>query len=143
MSPKDPYAVFRPRRGALVAWGSALAVLVAFGVLAILAPGGWNMADRIVVGIFAVVVAAGLARFAIVRAVPTSEGLHVINLVRSRRLEWAEILRVNALDGGHPWVILELADTEELSVMGIQRADGQFAHAEAARLAALVQHHSS
>lgn len=143
MSPKDPYAVFRPRRGALVAGGSALAVLVAFGVLAILAPGGWVVADRILVGAFAVLVAAGLWRFGMVRAVPTPEGLRVINLVHSRQLDWPEILRVNTFDGGSPWVVLELADTEELSVMGIQRADGEFGRGEAARLAALVQHHSS
>nr|WP_306239427.1 PH domain-containing protein [Ornithinimicrobium cryptoxanthini] len=77
-----------------------------------------------------------------VRALASADGLLVINLVHARQLEWAEILRVSFADGT-PWVLLELADTEELAVMGIQRADGAFARAEAARLAALVQHHSS
>lgn len=142
MSTKDPYAVFRPRRGAVVAWGCALAVLVVFGGLAVLAPGGWSLADRLLLAAFAVLVAAGLGRFGMVRATPTQEGLRVVNLVHSRQLEWAEILRVNTFGGGNPWVVLELADTEELSVMGIQRADGDFGRAEAARLAALVEHHS-
>ncbi|WP_114906302.1 PH domain-containing protein [Ornithinimicrobium murale] len=142
MSSKDPYAVFRPRRGSLVAWGCALAVLVVFGGLAALAPGGWTLPDRLLLGFFAVVVAAGLLRFGLVRAVPSPEGLTVINLVHRREVEWAQIVRVGTFAAGSPWLVLELSDTEELSVMGIQRADGEFARGEAARLAALVEHHS-
>ena len=143
MSSKDPYAVFRPRRGSLVAWGCALAVLLVFGGLALLGPGGgWTVADRLLLAAFAVLVAAGLGRFGMVRAVPSQDGLLVINLVHRRELEWAEILRVNTFAGGNPWVVLELTDTEDLSVMGIQRADGDFGRGEAERLAALVHHHS-
>lgn len=138
---RDPYAVFRPRRGALVARLSAAAVLTVFGGLAVIAPGGWALADRVLVGLFAVAVAAGLWRFGMVRAMPTSAGLTVVNLVYRRELEWAEILRVS-FSGGTPWAMLELTDTEELAVMGIQRADGAWARAEASRLAALVEHHS-
>ena len=142
MSTKDPYAIFRPRRGSLTARIAALAVLVSFGVLVALAPGeGWNPADRVLVVLLALVLAAGLWRFSMVRAVPTAEGLRVINLVHSRDVEWAQVLRVT-FAGGTPWAVLELTDTEELAVMGIQRADGAFGRAEAARLAALVTHHS-
>lgn len=141
VSAKDPYAVFRPRRGALVARISAVAVVVVLAGLAWLAPGGWGDTDRVLLVLFGVGVAAALWRFGMVRAVPTTEGLRVINLVYSRDLEWAQILRVT-FAGGSPWVLLELADTEELAVMGVQRADGEFARSEAARLAALVQHHS-
>ncbi|WP_237565273.1 PH domain-containing protein [Ornithinimicrobium cavernae] len=143
MSDRDPYAVFRPRRGALVARLSALAVLAVFGGLALVAPGGWGLPDRVLTGLFAVLVAAGLWRFGMVRAVPTAAGLRVVNLVYGRELEWAEILRVNTFTGGSPWVVLELSDTDDLAVMGIQRADGEFGRREAARLAALVQHHST
>ncbi|NLG21650.1 MAG: PH domain-containing protein [Actinomycetales bacterium] len=76
-----------------------------------------------------------------VRAVPDRTGLRVVNLVHSQELEWAQVVRVS-FGGGSPWVVLELSDTEELAVMGIQRADGAFGRAEAARLAALVEHHS-
>lgn len=142
MSPKDPYAVFRPRRGSLVARLSALAVLLSFGVLVVLSPGGgWTVTDRVLVFLIAVVLAVGLWRFGMVRAVPTPEGLRVVNLVLSRDVEWAEIVRVT-FAGGTPWAVLELNDTEELAVMGIQRADGAFGRAEASRLAALVAHHS-
>ena len=39
-------------------------------------------------------------------------------------------------------LILDLADTEQLAVMAVQRADGAFARQEAERLAALVQAHA-
>lgn len=142
MSSKDPYAVFRPRRGALVARVCAVAFVLVFGGLAVLQPGGWNLPDRVLLVIFAVVIAGGLWRFGMVRAEPTTAGLRVVNLVHTRDLEWAQIVRVTSFAGGGPWVVLELSDTEELAVMGIQRADGDFARAEAARLAALVEHHS-
>lgn len=141
MAPSDPYAVFRPRRGALVARLSAVAVVVSLGTVAVLQPGGWAVADRVLVWLLALLLAAGLWRFGMVRAVPTTQGLRVVNLVHGRDLEWAEIVRVS-FGGGSPWVVLELADTEDLPVMGIQRADGAFGRAEAARLAALVVHHS-
>ena len=142
MSSKDPYAVFRPRRGALVARLCAGAFVIVFAGLAVLQPGGWSLPDRVLLVIFALVVAGGLWRFGMVRAVPTTTGLRVVNLVHSRDLVWAQIVRVTTFGGGSPWVVLELSDTEEVAVMGIQRADGDFARAEAARLAALVEHHS-
>lgn len=142
MSAKDPYADFRPRRGSLVARLAALAVLVSFVVLIVLAPGGgWALADRVLVGLLALLLAAGLWRFGMVRAVPTPTGLTVTNLVITREVEWAEIVRVT-FAGGTPWAVLELSDTEELAVMGVQRADGAHGRAEASRLAALVEHHS-
>lgn len=125
-----------------MARASGLAVLVSFAVLVVLAPGhGWNPADRVLVVLLAILLAAGLWRFGMVRAVPTTAGLRVVNLVHSRDVEWAEIVRVT-FAGGTPWAVLELSDTEELAVMGIQRADGEFGRAEASRLAALVTHHS-
>ncbi len=141
----EAYAVFRPRRGALVARVAALGSLVVFAVVAFVVPAGgavgFSLADRIGTFGFGVAVAAFLWRYARLRAVPTPTGLRVVNLVRSHDLEWAEILRVG-FSGGAPWVVLELTDTEEVSVMAIQRSDGAFARREAARLAALVAHHA-
>lgn len=102
---------------------------------------GWTVVDRVLLVLFSLLIGAGLWRFSVLRAVPTPTGLRVVNLVRTREVEWAEILRVT-FAGGTPWVLLELTDTEELAVMGIQRADGAWARSEASRLAALVEHHS-
>ena len=76
-----------------------------------------------------------------VRAVPGSDGLVVRNLVRTRRLAWAEIVSVR-FGPDRPWVLLDLADGDTLAVMAVQRADGDRARAEARRLATLVALHS-
>lgn len=140
------YAPFRPHRGAWVALAAAVVTLVVLGGLAVLLPAegatGWGIADRVLLLLFALAVAAFLLRYAALRAVPTPEGLRVVNLIRTHQLEWAEVLRVGGFSGGAPWVVLELTDTEEVPVMAIQRADGEFGRREAARLSALVAHHT-
>ncbi len=140
------YAPFRPHRGAWVALAAAVVTLVVLGGLAVLLPAegatGWGFADRALLLLFALAVAAFLLRYAALRAVPSPEGLRVVNLLRTHQLQWAQVLRVGALSGGAPWVVLELTDTEEVPVMAIQRADGEFGRREAARLSALVAHHT-
>jgi len=143
----DPYAIFRPRRGRRVALTmSALSVAI-FSGLALSMPrvdpqlGGWSVLDRLLLILCGVALAGGLWRFASIRAVPSTRGLVVRNLVTTRNLEWAQIVRVQ-FGGGAPWVSVDLDDTDTVAVMAIQRADGAFGEAEAARLSALVQVHS-
>ncbi|MGB7450381.1 MAG: PH domain-containing protein [Ornithinimicrobium sp.] len=140
------YAVFRPRRGAWVAWGCAVASVLVFGGLALSSPAGgevgWGVPDRVMTFALGVAIAALLAKFATLRAVPTREGLQVVNLFRRRDLDWASIVTVGYSDGA-PWAVVELVDTEQVAVMAIQRADGPRARKEASRLAALVSHHST
>jgi len=62
------------------------------------------------------------------------------NLITTRKLEWAQIVRVQ-FSGGAPWVTVDLDDTDTVAVMAIQKADGALGRAEAARLSALVQVH--
>jgi hypothetical protein len=102
--------------------------------------GGWGVLDRLLLILCGVALAAGLWRFASIRAVPSTVGLVVRNLVSTRNLEWAQIVRVQ-FGGGAPWVSVDLDDTDTVAVMAIQRADGAFGEAEAARLSALVQIH--
>lgn len=143
----DPYAPFRPVTGARVAGLMALASVVVFGLVALLAPAHLNapveldLLNRVLIFLIGVVMGGFLLRYAMIRAIPSERGLRVVNILRSHDLEWAEILRVGFAQGG-PWAVLELTDTEEVSVMAIQRADGQRARKEASRLAALIEHHS-
>ncbi len=44
--------------------------------------------------------------------------------------------------GGNPWALLDLDDGETMSVMAVQRADGEHGETEAQRLATLVALHS-
>ncbi|MEV7089236.1 PH domain-containing protein [Streptomyces sp. NPDC093085] len=53
------------------------------------------------------------------KVVADDTGVTVVNLTRTRRLEWAEILRVN-LRPGDPWVFLDLSDGSSLPALGIQ-----------------------
>lgn len=136
------YATFRPRRSRIVSIVTAIAVVLVFGIVAFTIPHGgvtgWNTPDSAALFVFGVAVAAFLLRYALVRATPTPEGLHVQNLVVSRDIDWAEIVNVQ-FGGGAPWLVLELSDTETMAVMAVQRSDGASATAEAQRLAALVE----
>ncbi|MFJ5224492.1 PH domain-containing protein [Streptomyces sp. NPDC088400] len=53
------------------------------------------------------------------KVVADDTGVTVVNITRSRRLDWAEILGVN-LRSGDPWVFLDLSDGSSLPALGIQ-----------------------
>ncbi|RVU25440.1 PH domain-containing protein [Streptomyces antnestii] len=61
----------------------------------------------------------GLALLARPRIVADETGVTVVNIARSRRLAWAEIVQVT-LRPGDPWVFLNLSDGTSLAAMGIQ-----------------------
>lgn len=142
----DPYAVFRPRRGRRVAVTMAALSLLIFTGGAISLPGvdplygGWDLLDRLFLVLCGVAVSVSLWRYASIRAVPSTQGLVIRNLITTRRLAWAQIVRVQ-FGGGAPWVSVDLDDTDTVAVMAIQKADGAYGRAEAARLSALVQVH--
>ena len=143
--PSGLYRPFRPRAARVVSTVLAVAVLVMMTGIAVLLPqvatGCESWLDRAGIIGFGVLVAWFLLRQAGVRAVPDRDGLTVRNLMVTRRLEWAEIVSVR-FGSGRPWVSLDLADGDTLAVMGIQRADGDRAAAEARRLATLLALHT-
>jgi Bacterial PH domain len=146
-APPGPYAVFRPRRGRRVALTMALLSLLIFAGGAISLPrvdplfGGWDVPDRLLLVGCGAAVSAFLWRYGTIRAVPSTQGLVIRNLLTTRTLEWEQIVDV-LFGGGAPWVSVDLDDTDTVAVMAIQKADGAFGRAEAARLSALVQVHS-
>lgn len=121
-------------RATLTIVGALLAT--AFLVLAIAlphdGPGAFTALDR--VGM----VAFGFCGFAVLlllsrsRAVADASGVTVVNIVRSRRLSWPQIVRVN-LRPGDPWALLDLADGSTVAVLGIQPAGGRDQALRAAR----------
>jgi hypothetical protein len=146
-SESDSYAVFRPRQGRRVALTMAVLSVLIFSGGALSLPqvdplfGGWGLLDRLLLVCCGLAVAASLWRFASIRAVPSTRGLVIRNLITTRTLDWAQIIRVQ-FGGGAPWVSVDLDDTDTVAVMAIQKADGAHGRAEAARLSALVQVHS-
>ncbi|NMR21524.1 PH domain-containing protein [Cellulomonas fimi] len=135
------YAPFRPRLARVVALVLAALVVVLTPVLVLNVPGEYGFPDLVGFALVGVAIAWFCWRQASVRAVPDERGLLVRNLLLSRRLAWAEIVSVR-FGQGRPWVQLDLADGDTLAVMGVQRADGGFANAEARRMASLVAIHT-
>ncbi|MBO0610173.1 PH domain-containing protein [Myceligenerans salitolerans] len=120
--------------------GAALAIGCVFVALVAEGPGAGTTLNRvstIVVGLFFALLTV---RFAAVRAEPDRSGLTVVNYVRRRRLDWAEIVAVR-FGSGDPWVHLDLADGSVLAVMAVQRADGEHGMNEARRLVGLIAEH--
>ena len=134
-------APFRPRAARWVSGGLAVAIAAGTVLLLILLPrtglSGYGLLDRLGFAVLGLAIVWFCWRQATVRAIVTADGLRVRNLMLSRTVEWAEIVSVR-FGQGRPWVQLDLADGDTLAVMGIQRADGDFADAEARRLATLV-----
>ncbi|MEU1624685.1 PH domain-containing protein [Streptomyces sp. NPDC020096] len=110
---------FRPSRTRAVLLSVGMVMLVTFVVVAVAMPDNWTVIDR------ATMIGTGLLIFALLvllsrpKVIAAQDGVTVVNLTTSRRLEWAEVLRVN-LRAGDPWVYLDLADGTSLPAMGIQ-----------------------
>ncbi|MEU4133320.1 PH domain-containing protein [Streptomyces wuyuanensis] len=109
---------FRPTRtrAVLLSVGTVMfAVITAVAVaLEKLSPG-----ERISFVLTAVLFFGVLALLSRPKVVADARGVTVVNLTRTRRLDWAEIVRVN-LRPGDPWVFLDLSDGTSLPVLGIQ-----------------------
>lgn len=138
---EDLTAPFRPRLARVVTLALAV-VVIAATVAIILAMDVLSTGDRIGFALVGALIAWFLWRQASVVALVRDDGLTVKNLMFTRRLEWAEIVSVR-FGSGRPWVQLDLSDGDTLAVMGIQRADGERADAEARRLATLVARHTT
>jgi len=141
----NPYAPFRPRFARVVTL--VIAALIAAGTVALVVVLPQFYTRSVVLDLVGIALVGAFGvwfcwRQATVVAVPDEHGLFVRNLVYTRRLEWAEIVLVR-FGEGRPWAQLDLADGDTLAVMGIQRADGEHARREAARLAALVTAHGA
>ncbi|HEV7626126.1 MAG TPA: PH domain-containing protein [Streptomyces sp.] len=133
---------FRPTRTrvVLVSVGIALfGVLTFVGlILPVTSPG--QRVSFIVTGLLFLGVLLLLSR---PHVTADTEGVTVVNLTTTRRLEWAEVLGVH-LRPGDPWVSLDLADGTNLPAMGIQPGIArQQAVADARALRALAERHGS
>jgi hypothetical protein len=138
------HAPFRPHAARVVTLVlAALVVLLTIVLIAALptiAPDSGS-GDAAGIAVLGLAVAWFCWRQASVCALVDESGITVRNLLLSRRLAWAQVVSVR-FGNGRPWVQLDLADGDTLAVMGIQRADGPRAEAEARRLATLVALHS-
>ncbi|MGW7439657.1 PH domain-containing protein [Streptomyces sp. NPDC054849] len=109
---------FRPTRTRAVLLGVGLAMFTTITAIAVmlerLQPG-----ERISFIFVATLLTSVLVLLSRPKVVADEAGVTVVNLTTTRRLEWAEILRVN-LRPGDPWVFLDLSDGTSLPALGIQ-----------------------
>ncbi|GGS21535.1 membrane protein [Streptomyces humidus] len=131
-------ATFRPGRTRAVLITAGAAILVVISTVAMLleqlGPG-----ERLSFILTGALIFWVLARIARVRVDADDAGVTVVNIAGRRRLEWAEILRVN-LRPGDPWVFLDLSDGTSLPALGIQPGiDKRQAIADARSLRALAE----
>nr|WP_155073074.1 PH domain-containing protein [Streptomyces taklimakanensis] len=133
---------FRPARTRIVLLAVGVAILVTLTVIAILLEGlgTGERASFVLTGLLFLGVLAFLGR---PKVVADTDGVTVVNLATTRRLEWAEIIKVN-LRTGDPWVLLDLSDGTNLPAMGIQPGIAkQRAIRDARALRALVERHGT
>ncbi|MEY9963963.1 hypothetical protein ABIA33_001997 [Streptacidiphilus sp. MAP12-16] len=123
---------WRPVLTRVVLLGLAVVSIGFFSAIAALGPSNWQRHDRIGIAVSGLLFALVLSVLARPAAKADRQGLTVVNFVRSRRLEWAEILGVN-LRRGDPWVLLDLADGGTLAVVAIQPGAGLRQAVRAAR----------
>ncbi|MEU9243701.1 PH domain-containing protein [Streptomyces shenzhenensis] len=132
---------FRPGHTRVILLTAGVAIFVTISGVALLLEqlGPGEKLSFVVTGALIFWVLAQLAR---VKVVADESGVTVVNIAGKRRLEWAEILRVN-LRPGDPWVFLDLSDGTSLPALGIQPGIAkQRAIADAKALRALVEAHA-
>jgi hypothetical protein len=141
----EPVAVFRPRRARLVIYPAATALFLVLAGSAVLLPTGgvhpWGVGSRAGIVFVAAASVWFLHRLAAVRVETDEAGVTVVNILRRRRLEWAEIVGVRLLRDD-PWLMLDLSDGEAMAAMGVQKSDGRYAQEQAQRFARMVVEHS-
>ncbi|MFF5725683.1 PH domain-containing protein [[Kitasatospora] papulosa] len=135
-------ATFRPTltRVVLLAVGAAMFVVITAIALTLENLGPGERTSFVFVALLFFGVLALLSR---PRITADETGVTVVNITRTRRLAWAEILRVN-LRAGDPWVFLDLSDGTSMPALGIQPGIAkERAVTDARALRALVESHGS
>ncbi|MET9884055.1 PH domain-containing protein [Streptomyces sp. NPDC006430] len=120
-APSAPPALpvtFRPTRTRVVLLSVGLAMFATITAIAFLLE-NLSPGERISFVFTAVLLTSVLVLLSRPKVVADEAGVTVVNLTNTRRLEWAQILRVN-LRPGDPWVFLDLSDGTSLPVLGIQ-----------------------
>lgn len=128
--------VLRPRMVRLAAYTTAVIVLAGMIAGAVLIT-SFQLGGRLSLIAVGVLMAVFCHLEASVRVVARPTVLEVRNLMRTRTLEWPEVVGIS-FPMGDPWAHLDLADGSTLPLQAIQRYDGKRAIAAAHRLQDLV-----
>ncbi|KAA0940790.1 PH domain-containing protein [Streptomyces apricus] len=129
---------FRPGRTRAVLLTAGVAIFAVITTVALLLE-NLSPGERLSFVLTAALLFGVLVLLARPKVVADASGVTVVNIASTRRLAWAQILRVN-LRPGDPWVFLDLSDGTSLPVLGIQPGIAkQHAISDARALRALVE----
>ncbi|MCB5165264.1 PH domain-containing protein [Streptomyces bambusae] len=109
---------FRPTRTRVVLLTVGAAMFATITVVALMLE-RLSTGERVSFVFTAALLSSVLVLLSRPKVVADETGVTVVNLTTKRRLEWAQILRVN-LRPGDPWVFLDLNDGTSLPALGIQ-----------------------
>lgn len=121
--------IARPRKLILWAIIASVVLAVAFAVMGVLlkqseAGTAFTLADQIGVGGIGVILAGGCLMFTRPRVWANSEQITVRNVFLTTTLPWG-VIRDVGVSQGSAWGLLDLQDDDQLSMLGLQVADGQ------------------
>ncbi|MGH3787554.1 MAG: PH domain-containing protein [Pseudonocardiaceae bacterium] len=121
----------RPRKARRVAIAAAVLLVAVFSVVAVLlrqTPTGvyFQASDQVAMVVLGLLLGGAALLFARPRVRASAEGVEVRNVLTTRTVPWALVLRVSFPDGAS-WARLEIPDDEYITVMAIQAADGRHA----------------
>jgi hypothetical protein len=136
----------RPFGARLAAGLAAAALVAAMAFLWVMLPDevqeDFSVSQRVTLVGFLVAVLAALNAIFRTSAKADVDALTVTNGYRTRRFEWAEIVRIS-LSPNRPWALIDLAAGDTASVMAIQVSDGDRAKTATRQLKAVLAQQSA
>lgn len=138
VQPPSLPVTWRPRRGRIVAYGSAVLIVVGAVVMAIFIASPFQLPDRLAIVAFGCAVAFVLHLLGRVRVEADEEGITLVNAVRTHRYSWPEVIEVTLLVGD-PWPRIDFSDGRSIGAMGIQGSEKARAREATAELEALIR----
>ncbi|MEU7891443.1 PH domain-containing protein [Nonomuraea sp. NPDC049152] len=129
---------WRPVKGRYVAYGFAALIVVGAIVMALLISEPFQLPDKIMIVAFGCAVAWVLHRLGRVRVEADDEGITVVNVLRTHRYTWPEVLDVTLLEGD-PWPKIDFSDGMTVGAMGIQGSEKARARRATAELESLIR----
>ena len=138
VSPPPLPVVWRPRNGRIAAYGFAAVIALGAILMAIFLPAPFTLADRIGMLVLGGVVVGVLHLLGRCRVEADEKGITVVNPLRVRRYEWAEVLGVTLVDS-EPWAKIDFADGVTIGAMGLQGSEKERTARQVRELAALIK----
>ncbi|MEV6035315.1 PH domain-containing protein [Nonomuraea sp. NPDC052116] len=138
ITPPPLPVTWRPRRPRIVAYGSAVVIVLGSVIMAVFIAEPFKLPDRLAIVAFGCAVAFVLHMLGRVRVEADDEGVTIVNAARTHRYSWPEILEVTLLVGD-PWPKIDTSDGRTIGAMGIQGSEKARAVRATAELEALIR----